>query len=55
MDHDEAVAFILSEVLKALRHHPDAKTAVREHFNALEDQYEREWLEQLESWNDDAE
>jgi len=55
LDDDEVTAFVLSEVLKALRLHPDAKTALREHFIAREDQYEREWLEQLESWNDNAE
>ena len=55
MDDDEVTAFVLSEVLKALRLHPEAKTAVREHFNALENQLEREWLQQLESEGSDAE
>jgi hypothetical protein len=55
LDDDEVTAFVLSEVLKALRLHPEAKTAVREHFNALEDQLEREWLQELESGNGHAE
>ena len=54
-DQEQTTAFILSEVLKALRLHPDAKTAVREHFIALENQVEREWLQQLESGNGHAE
>ena len=54
-DQEQTTTYILSEVLKALRHHPEAKTAVREHFCALEEQVEREWLQQLESGNSDAE
>ena len=55
LDDDEVTAFVLSEVLKALRLHPEARTAVREYFNALEDQLEREWHQQLESEERDAE
>ena len=55
MSNDEVTAFVLSEVLKSLRLHPEAKTAVREHFKALEAQLEREWLQELESGNGHAE
>jgi hypothetical protein len=35
-------SFILSEVRKALRHHPEATTAVRIHFDELADRLEAE-------------